>query len=96
MTTVTRFIQSPRRLAGMDPQEAFAAFRASCWQKATAIKVFVIGRTSFERWRKTLVGTIPEGGTITRVVRKMPVETVQGAFRTSGASLVAKKLALRT
>ena len=32
----------------MDPQEAFAAFRASCWQKATAIKVFVTGRTSFE------------------------------------------------
>ena len=35
-------------MAGIDPREAFAAFRASCWQKATAIKVFVIGRTSFE------------------------------------------------
>jgi hypothetical protein len=35
-------------MAGIDPREAFAAFRASCWQKATAIKVFVTGRTSFE------------------------------------------------
>jgi hypothetical protein len=35
-------------MAGMDPQEAFAAFRASCWQKAMAIKDFGTGRTSFE------------------------------------------------
>ena len=35
-------------MAAMDPQEVFAAFRASCWQKTRVIWDFITGRENFD------------------------------------------------